>query len=122
MNLTLSIALAIVFASGCASPDSRAAASKAKKVPTASTPAQCATLGGTWRRVGMLRTEVCDVPTGDGGKACRDSSECESVCVAPSEGAAAGAVTGQCYRSYLTTGTCLALVRNGQVESAQCAD
>lgn len=121
MNIKLTIVLSILLATGCASLDSRAAASKAKKAPAASTPEQCAAAGGTWRKVGMLRTEVCDIPTKDAGKACRDSAECESVCVA-SEGPTSGAVTGQCYRSYLTTGTCLALVHKGKVESAQCAD
>lgn len=121
MNLRIAIVISMLSIAGCASQDSRAASSKAKKSPTASTQEECATVGGTWRKVGMLRTEACDIPTKDAGKACRDSAECESVCVADPDASGDG-VNGHCYRSYLTVGTCLTLVRDGKVDTAQCAD
>lgn len=93
-----------------------------KSGPTVTSAAQCKTLGGTWRRVGMRQLEACDIPTKDAGKACRDSRDCESVCVAPSGAKAGEPVDGMCYRSYLTVGTCLSEVRDGRIVSAQCSD
>jgi hypothetical protein len=96
----------------------------AKKRPGAApkTAHACAAAGGTWRAVGMLRQELCDLPTHDAGKPCTGSSECESVCVAPAGADLTKPVTGACYRSFVLVGTCLARVENGRVESAQCAD
>ena len=94
-----------------------------KKTPAAPKTAQaCAAAGGTWRKVGMLRQELCDMPTHDAGKSCSSSSECESICVAPKDADLTKPVTGSCYRSFMLLGTCLARVENGKVESAQCTD
>ncbi len=45
--------------------------------------ASCKSVGGLWRDEGMatLPYRECVVPTGDAGKACNDSSECESECI-----------------------------------------
>jgi len=74
------------------------------------------------RRVGLRQLDACDVPTKDAGKVCRDSRDCESLCVAGSGAKADEPVVGACYRSYLTVGTCLSDVRDGRIVSAQCSD
>ncbi len=89
---------------------------------TPSTAAACSKRGGTWRRAGIMRLEVCDLPTADAGKACRGDADCESVCIAPEGAPPSGPVTGQCYRSNITVGTCLTLVEDGRIAQAQCAD
>ncbi len=89
---------------------------------TPSTADECAQRGGTWRRAGIMKLEVCDMPTRDAGKACRSDSECESVCVAAEGADHSGPVTGQCYKSNITVGTCLTLVEDGRIAQAQCAD
>jgi len=89
---------------------------------TPATAEACTQRGGTWRRAGLMKLEVCDMPTQDAGKACRSDSECESVCVAPEGADPAGPVTGSCYRSTITVGTCLTLVEGGRIAQAQCTD
>lgn len=89
---------------------------------TPSTAEECSRRGGTWRRAGMMRLEVCDLPTRDAGKPCRGDAECESVCVAAEGADPSGPVTGQCYKSNITVGTCLTLVEGGRIAQAQCAD
>ena len=93
-----------------------------KSGPVVTSQEQCSKLGGTWRRAGLMQLEVCDVPTKDAGKACRDSSECESLCVAPDGANASQASAGQCYKSFLTVGKCLSIVANGRISTAQCSD
>ena len=95
-----------------------------KKKPRAApkTAEACAAAGGTWRKVGMLREELCDVPTLDAGKPCKSSTECESACVAREGADLTKPVTGACYKSLVLVGTCLTRVENGKVDSAQCAD
>ncbi len=93
-----------------------------KSGPVVDSREQCSKLGGTWRRAGLMQLEVCDVPTRDAGKTCRDSSECESLCVAQDGANASQASTGQCYKSFLTVGKCLSIVANGRISTAQCSD
>jgi hypothetical protein len=100
---------------------SRSGAKKKAPVAPKTAPA-CAAAGGTWRTVGMLRQEICDMPTHDAGKPCTSSSECESICVAPADADLTKPVTGTCYRSFVLLGTCLSRVEQGRVDSAQCAD
>ena len=50
--------------------------------------------------VGMLRQQRCHMPTHDAGKSCSNSSECESVCVAPEHVDVAKPVTGTCYHTH----------------------
>lgn len=92
----------------------------AASAPT--TAEECAARGGSWRRMGMAQTEVCEMPTGDAGKPCSDSSECESYCVAP-EGVEKGAVvTGTCHGTFLRLGYCFAEVTKGHAEQSACRD
>ena len=146
MNLRILALLAVlVVAAGCTNEPNPAAAIVATQSaggtlatesnhPTAAPPAgdksgpvvnsqeQCSKLGGTWRRAGLMQLEVCDVPTKDAGKPCRDSSECESLCVAADGANASQTTAGQCYKSFLTVGKCLTIVANGRISTAQCSD
>ena len=70
----------------------------------------------------MRGEQMCDVPTKDAGKSCKDGSECLSACVAP-EGAQPGQlVRGKCYGSFLKLGTCLARVSKGNAQPSRCSD
>ena len=57
--------------------------------PTIAVPdsqAACESAGGSWQCVGLGGEgcrKACRVRTSDEGKACRDSADCEGVCVAP---------------------------------------
>ena len=127
MKILLLCTIAFCVAAGQPAIASEAASSKAtsskhKKVAAPKTAESCAAAGGTWRKVGMLRQELCDMPTHDAGKSCKSSSECESVCVAPDGADLTKPVTGTCFRSLVLVGTCLARVENGRVATAQCSD
>ena len=89
---------------------------------TPSTEQACTERGGTWRRAGIRQLEVCDIPTSDAGQPCQGDADCESICVAAEGAPTSGAVTGQCFASNITVGTCLTLVEGGQIANAQCAD
>jgi hypothetical protein len=44
--------------------------------------AACEALSGRWGQIGLAPKEACNLPTTDGGKACRDWGDCESACIA----------------------------------------
>ena len=44
----------------------------------------CLEKGGKWDVLGKIGPG-CNLPTGDGGKVCQDSDECESLCLADTE-------------------------------------
>lgn len=86
---------------------------------------ECLVQGGVWLKAGMSGQEICDMPTKDAGKTCHDSSECQSICVAPNElpeQAFGSKAVGSCYKSTLLLGTCLARVTKGRTEPALCID
>ena len=97
---------------------------KAEDYPPAiiSSAEQCASLGGTWLRAGMRGEEMCDVPTKDAGKSCKDSSECLSACVAPKGAEPGQRIRGKCYGSFLKLGTCLTRVSEGIAQPPHCSD
>src|SRR6266567_2924327 len=92
------------------------------RFPPVANATDCATIGGAWRQLGRQALFVCDVPTTDAGRPCLDRRDCESICVAPAQSSAGSPVTGACYRSYLTLGTCLARVTGGVVNPEVCVD
>ena len=49
---------------------------------TPSDQASCEAIGGEWGTWGLAPKEQCNIPTGDGGKACTNSSQCKSLCLA----------------------------------------
>jgi hypothetical protein len=87
-----------------------------------STRAECEAAGGTWGRFGLRQRELCDLPAPDAGKACTDSKDCASACIAPDAAPVASSSQGQCYGRMLLLGTCLKQVRGGVVMAPLCAD
>ena len=86
------------------------------------TRAECEAAGGKWGRFGLRQQELCDMPAPDAGKACTDSKDCASACVAPDAAPVASSAEGKCYGRMLLLGTCLKQVRGGVVAPPLCAD
>ena len=86
------------------------------------TRAECEAAGGKWGRFGLRQRELCDLPAPDAGKACTDSKDCASACVAPDAAPVASSAEGKCYGRMLLLGTCLKQVRGGVVAPPLCAD
>ena len=87
-----------------------------------STRAECEAAGGKWGRFGLRQRELCDLPAPDAGKACTDSKDCASACIAPDAAPVASTAEGKCYGRMLLLGTCLKQVRGGVVAPPLCAD
>jgi len=121
--LTLSTAAAGCVthtAIGRDAPSAMAAPRSGADEPIISSQQQCEALGGTWKRVGPRQLEACDRPTSDGGKACRDSSECQSRCLAPEGADPTKPVVGTCDRSHLQPTHCVSTVSKGRITAAEC--
>jgi len=86
------------------------------------TRAECEAAGGKWGRFGLRQLELCDLPAPDAGKACTDSKDCASACIAPDAAPVASTAEGKCYGRMLLLGTCLKQVRGGVVAAPLCAD
>jgi hypothetical protein len=92
--------------------------------------AACDAAGGTWGKFGMLPAERCNLPTRDGGRACRRQADCEGACIADVTDAERDALgrggppierEGKCAEWRLVFG-CLPLVEDGRVETVVCID
>lgn len=90
--------------------------------PAPSTRAECEAAGGTWGRLGLRPQEVCNLPTPDAGKACTDSKDCVSACIAPDAAAVGSRAVGACFGRTLLVGTCSKQVIGGVVAHTLCAD
>ena len=107
---------ASVRAQECPKPDP--VAQKAKEE-------ECRATGGEWGKYGAI-AHLCGIyscapRTSDGGKPCRDRSECEYLCVYR-RGAALGAeVTGECAAVRSAFG-CTTQVDSGRVVGTVCLD
>ncbi|WP_022953883.1 hypothetical protein [Leucothrix mucor] len=82
--------------------------------------ASCKQQGGTWGKVGLGGFMACTIPTGDAGKSCTDSSECERRCLT-GVGEPGKQVTGQCQSSNQPFG-CWAEVLKGVAQPGLCID
>jgi hypothetical protein len=60
---------------------STATPAAAVKPPRPTTKAGCDACKGQWAKHGISETETCICKTKDGGKSCKDGSECDGVCV-----------------------------------------
>jgi hypothetical protein len=93
-----------------------------KQGPIARSKEECEALQGAWLPEATHSPVRCLVPTQDGGKSCKDSSECASICVAPDNAVSDQVVTGTCFPSYNTIGTCLRRVSDGKAGHRICRD
>jgi hypothetical protein len=92
-----------------------------KPGPTAPTEEACISAGGSWRSAGMLGSMMCHFRPTDAGKACTDSTECESRCVTASLVDYQARTRGICDDSFLPYG-CQQRVHNGKAGEAVCSD
>jgi hypothetical protein len=115
------LALAVLWLPGCAVDPGSARAFCVKDGEKCSK-AQCAAAGGTIHYephlTGVL-SRYCSIPAHDAGKACRDSGECESRCLAPPQGTVGQPVTGMCGEYANGDYECSALVANGVIREAR---
>src|SRR5262245_2952229 len=84
--------------------------------------AECEAAGGQLGRFGLRPQEQCDLPTPDAGKACADSRECASACIAPDAASPGSRAEGTCFGRTLLQGACRKHVRDGVVTPPMCAD
>ena len=66
----------------------------------------------------MESCKKCHLPTFDGGKACTDSSQCESYCQAPGGTEIDTEIIGQCYG--FEEAICMQEVRDGIADAEWC--
>jgi hypothetical protein len=90
----------------------------------------CLAMGGRWGRIGLAPREECNLPTGDGGKVCTDTHECEGMCLAELSPAERDqivknkvplATQGKCTSWKIVVG-CIARIENGKVGTILCID
>jgi hypothetical protein len=120
---TFVFVIASLMLSGCASE--REFVSKCPldgEGPTATSEQECLDVGGSWARRGLRGAFTCAVPTTDGGKACRDTKDCQSFCVAPDSAEVGARVEGRCSSTYERFGACAARVCRGRAEPALCVE
>ena len=85
--------------------------------------AECEKAGGSWWSPGMpgnRNPKVCDLPTSDAGRACRDSEECEGYCLSDATPILKIFVRGQCSKFQHIVG-CQGVVVRGRVATT-CVD
>jgi len=116
-------AIALVLCADCAQAgdDAKNAGVRIWSPPRAKSEVACKKLGGHWFR-SRAGARLCDVPTSDAGKQCRDSSACESYCVAPNDFKASAKVMGQCAEWHYPFGRCFNEVKAGIASGALCVD
>lgn len=123
MRLIALIPIFALLVAGCATETSMASRCRMDGAgPQAGSENECRVVGGSWERRGMMNVLICAVPTSDAGKPCRDTSDCQSFCVAPAGAPAGKRVTGSCSGSYETLGSCISRVCLGRAEIGVCTD
>ena len=86
----------LLFIASCASSPKYVPTDSSHLGPSVTSETDCVALGGEWRLHGISVSEVCVVPTPDGGKACRDTADCRGTCQAPLGTKAGQRVVGAC--------------------------
>src|SRR4051812_46994621 len=61
------------------------AAPPSSSSPVPRTAEECKACRGEWGRHGLAEAESCNCHTNDGGKRCRDGTECQGMCIAANE-------------------------------------
>lgn len=87
----------------------------------------CLSRGGKWGTIGLGRTEMCNLPTADGGKTCTDGSQCEAkLCPIgvwdESKINKNATVSGKCPSWRIVVGCLGFLASNGQATPGPCID
>jgi uncharacterized protein YceK len=116
--LLLMVSLVIV---GCASHSSTTTKKVRAPLPQYSSAEECTSANGKWFTT-RSGANICDVPTSDAGKACRDSAECEALCAASTDLARGARVIGHCTKSHYAALSCVNEVRSGRALGGLCVD
>src|SRR5690606_27996816 len=96
-------------------------ASTSKELPEDQRRLGCEASGGYYRQVTRSGEMGCVRPTSDGGKECRDSSECEGYCEAGSHRGGEN-LTGKCtYKTVMISG-CMNRLWDGIALGTLCKD
>ena len=87
--------------------------------------AECRAANGQWSRFGV-KDHLCNVyscapRTSDGGKACRNRSDCEYLCITEGQPRVGSEVAGHC-AVYRTSFGCTTHVDQGKVVGRVCID
>ena len=88
--------ICLVLLASCASSRKFVRIENSHLGPTATSEQDCAAVRGEWRHHGISVSRVCVVPTTDGGKTCKDTSDCQGTCQAASGTKAGQKVLGVC--------------------------
>lgn len=87
----------------------------------------CEDVGGVWGPQGLSQREMCNLPTTDAGRRCRDKDVCQGACVAKVSREQLDAhkgmmkANGKCTAWTLNFG-CHAFVQKGMVYGMMCID
>ena len=84
VSMAASILLCLVAFSSCDSRSPNGASNAARFKPSQlefNDQPSCERAGGAWRKVCLAQEFSCVVAYPDGGKACKDSNECEGRCI-----------------------------------------
>ena len=86
---------------------------------------ECRAAGGQWARFGahahLCGVYTCAARTKDAGKACRNRSDCEHLCVTNRPAQIGAEVLGEC-SAVVTTFGCFTHVDGGRIVGRVCAD
>ena len=89
--------------------------------PEARAEDDCLSLNGSWQ-MGGSGTMLCNIATPDGGKPCRDTSECKGICLAASGDEEGSRAVGACSSTFTPLGGCRSHVHRGYVMPSVCVD
>lgn len=89
----------------------------------------CIAEGGKWRKIGIAPRESCEMMTGDAGKVCSSSKDCEGACIADLTASQEAEIkkgrkvkiNGACSSTVFVVG-CRGFVEGGAVEYMTCID
>ena len=118
------IALCVIFLGACASApyDVHTKIPPGHFGPIVKSETECLALNGEWGSQGISHIARCRVPTSDAGEPCRDHSECQSFCIAPSGVKPGSRTIGTCYKWFMRIGSCNSYVADGRAEWLICVD
>nr|CAS02912.1 putative integron gene cassette protein [uncultured bacterium] len=122
-NRLILLLITSAFTSGCATqgPDVKKPGVPIWSRPSAASEAGCREIGGHWFH-SRSGEDFCDVPATDAGRVCRDSSECESRCVASNDIEPNTKVVGHCDQWHFSVGRCVNRVVRGRATGGMCVD
>lgn len=102
--------------------DSSTAAKPNSPIAPPSSLADCLKVGGQWKKGGLSGAMICVTPTGDAGKSCTDSGQCEMRCLyKPLVQGGTSAVVGQCQADTEPFG-CFQEMKLGEILPKLCRD